>query len=343
MKLKKQFDDFYEKIRIHEESENLKKKRETLESDIKDHFPSEIEKIGVSINKGDIEIFDQGSYHYHTTINTQPYDRDVAVAIPLDIDEYDDPRQIKKAMRDSLNKVAARTVTIKEPCVNVAYYENDEEWMHIDLPIYAKTNNQYYLARGRENSENYSWEIADPHGLNDDLEGRLQGNDQLRRIVRLVKKWRDIQYENSTRDHEIPPSIGLTYLVCDTYVETLEGGNHSDLDELYTVFSGIKGKFSLKYYGDDLTKAEISRNLPVEPYTDIFKRMKDRSDEYGVKFYRRVSTALDNISDALNADDDHSASVYVRRIFGDEFELVPKDPGSGSAYSRREHSFGGLS
>ena len=213
MKLKKQFDDFYNKIRIRDESKDLKEKREILTNDLNEYFPTEIESLGIKINKSDIELFDQGSYHYHTTINTEPYDRDVAVSIPLDKDEYNDPREIKKTLRDALNKVSARTVKIKEPCVNVTYYEKGVEWMHIDLPIYARMNEDYYLARGKENSDQYSWEIADPHGLNEDLDGKLKNNSQLRRMIRLVKKWRDVQYMNSQRDHEIPPSVGLTYLV----------------------------------------------------------------------------------------------------------------------------------
>lgn len=340
MKLKKQFDDFYDKIRIREETEELKEKREILTDDIVDYFPSELDSRGIEINKSDIEIFDQGSYHYHTTINTEPYDRDVAVAIPLDTGAHDDPREIKKAMRDALSKVSARTVSIKEPCVNVAYYENGEEWMHIDLPIYAKRDSNYYLARGKENSDSYSWEIADPHGLNNDLDGYLKDNSQLRRMIRLVKKWRDVQYESSSRDHEVPPSIGLTYLVCDTYSESLSDGVHNDLQELQTIFIGIKQKFSLTYKDNELVKADITRYLPVQPYSDIFKRMKDSSDSYGVKFYNRVCTALSNINNAINAGDDHTASDYVRRLFGEEFELVPKKPTSGSSFSRREHSFG---
>ncbi len=48
-----------------------------------------------------------------------------------------------------MNHVAARTVKIKEPCVNVSYYENGVEWMHIDLPLYAKSDDKVYLARGK--------------------------------------------------------------------------------------------------------------------------------------------------------------------------------------------------
>lgn len=340
MKLKKQFDDFYDKIRITDESDDLKEKREILVSDLKDNYPSELENYGIDVNKSDIDIFDQGSYKYNTTINTEPYDRDVAVAIPLDINEHQDPREVKKALRNALNKVPARTVKIKEPCVNVAYFENGNEWMHIDLPVYAKKDDKYYLARGREYSENYSWEEADPHGLNDYFLERLTGDKQKRRMIRFIKKWRDVQYENSKHDHEVPPSIGLTLLVCDIYHQTLEDGKHNDLEELHTIFEGIKSQFSVTYE-DVKQKADITKYLPVTPRTDVFQKMKDSSDEYCVKFYDKVCSAFDYVESAINADDDHEASTYMRKLFGYEFDIVPKDTGSsGSSFSRREHSFG---
>ena len=115
MKLKKQFKDFYDEICIHEESEDLKEKRDTLQKDIEDKFPGEMKDHGIELKKSDIEIFDQGSYKYSTTIKSSVIDRDVAVMIPLDIKEYPDSRKIKGYLRDAVNHVAARTVKIKEP------------------------------------------------------------------------------------------------------------------------------------------------------------------------------------------------------------------------------------
>lgn len=68
MKLKKQFEDFYKEIKIDTEVEDLIEKRETLENDFKNNFPSECGKHDIEIKKSDIEIFDQGSYKLHTTI-----------------------------------------------------------------------------------------------------------------------------------------------------------------------------------------------------------------------------------------------------------------------------------
>lgn len=51
MKLKKQFKDFYDEICIHEESEDLKEKRDTLQKDIEDKFPGEMKDHGIELKK----------------------------------------------------------------------------------------------------------------------------------------------------------------------------------------------------------------------------------------------------------------------------------------------------
>lgn len=340
MKLKKQFADFYEEIRIQEESEDLKSKREILETDIRDKFPGEMESHCIDLKKSNIEIFDQGSYKYHTTIKSKVIDRDVAVMIPLDTEAYPDPRKVKGYLRDALNYVSAREVNVKKPCVNVAYYEKGEEWMHIDLPLYAKHDDKVYLARGREFADNYSWERADPKGLNDDLCGKINGNQQLRRIIRYIKKWKNEKYANSTLDHEVPPSIGLTYLACDCFVpaSTHEGDN--DLIALQQTMTNIKNKFTLTYENSILVKADISKCLPVQPYSDVFQTMKDSSDSYGITFYNRLSTAVQYLTDAVNVESEHDAGVYVQKAFGAEFVVPSKQTSSSSTLNKKEHSFG---
>lgn len=340
MKLKRQFKDFYNEICIHEESEDLREKRDTLQKDIEDKFPDEMKNHGIELKKSDIEIFDQGSYKYSTTIKSLIIDRDVAVMIPLNIEKYSDPRKIKGYLRDALNHVATRNPKIKEPCVNVPYYENGKEWMHIDLPLYAKCDDKVYLARGREFADIYSWELADPKGLNDDLCGKINKNEQLRRIIRYIKKWRNDKYENSTLDHEIPPSIGLTYLACDCFVSSFTSEGEDDLMALQQTMSNIKNEFTLTYEDGKLVKADISKKLPVVPFTDVFQKMKDASDSYGITFYNRLSVAVQNLTNAVNVESEHDAGNYVKKVLGEEFRVPAKETTSAASKNKKEHSFG---
>ena len=316
MKLKKEFEDFYKCIRIDSESQNLIEKRATLEGEIKDKFPDIMKKHNIELNKSNIRMIDQGSYKYNTTIKSTVVDRDVAVIIPLDISENPDPRKIKQYLKESID-IPARTVLIKEPCVSAAYYENGEEWLHIDLPLYASDNGQIYLARGKASNDEYSWELADPDGLNDDLCTKINKHDQLRRIICFIKKWKNEKYSGSTRDHQVPPSIGLTYLACDCFSEQTSSEGDDDLLALYRTMESIKNRFSCKTNEQgEIVSADISKHLPVQPYTDIFKKMRDSSASYMLTFYNRLSSAVDNLENAVIVESPHDAAKYVQKVLG---------------------------
>ena len=338
MKLKKEFEGFYKDIRIDSETHALKEKREVLENDIKTKLPEVLGDHSISIIRSDIRMIDQGSYKYNTTIKDDIVDRDVAVMIPLDTSANPDPRKIKGYLRDAIN-IYSRTVMIKEPCVRASYYENGEEWLHIDLPLYATDGGCVFLARGKEFSNNYTWETADPDGLNDYLCGQINGNDQLRRIICFIKKWRNEQYSGSTNDHEIPPSIGLTLLACDCFSaqSTIEGDD--DLLSLQKTMKGILDKFSYTVDSNRNLIKTITKCLPVTPYTDVFKKMKE-SSSYITMFYNRLSKAVDNLTNAVNVESAHDAGEYVQKVLGDSFTVPAKEAVVASAQNKREHSFG---
>lgn len=340
MKLKKEFSDFYSTIRIDSETNALKEKREVLQGDVEAKLPGILEDYGVSITKRDIRVIDQGSYKYNTTIKGDVVDRDIAIIIPLDTSDNDDPRTIKGFLRDAIT-IPSRTVTIKEPCVRASYYEKDKEWLHIDMPLYAQDGASMYLARGKATSKNYSWENADPEGLNDYLCDRINGNAQLRRIICFIKKWRNIKYSAASSDHEVPPSIGLTLLACDCFSTQSTNEGDYDLLALQKTMKAILDKFSVErdLHGN-ITAASISKYLPVTPYTDVFEKMKDSSSTYLVTFYKRLSTTVDNLTNAVNVESAHDAGEYVQRVLGTEFTVPAKEAVAAAALNRREHSFG---
>lgn len=340
MKLKKEFFDFYKTIRIGTETNALKEKREVLQRDIGSKLPEILDDHGIKINQNDIRIIDQGSYKYHTTIKDDVVDRDVAVIIPLNISENDDPRKVKGYLKDAIN-IPSRKVSIKEPCVRASYYENGNEWLHIDLPLYAEDGLYTYLARGKENSSNYSWESADPDGLNDYLCDQINGNDQLRRIICFIKKWRNEKYSGTTNDHEIPPSIGLTLLACDCFCAQSTDDGDDDLLALQKTMKSIKDMFYVsKDSNGNITYANISRSLPVTPYSDVFKKMRESSSSYMITFFMRLSTAVSNLTNAVNVESAHDAGKYVQKVLGTEFVVPAKEAVAAAAQNRREHSFG---
>ena len=339
MKLKKEFADFYRDIRIDSESQVLRDKRQVLEGDIRSKLPGIFEDHGISITKSDIRMIDQGSYKYNTTIKNDIVDRDVAVMIPMSTSVNSDPRKIKGYLRDSIN-ITSRTVIIKEPCVRASYYENGEEWLHIDLPFYAEDGSDVYLARGKEYSGDYLWESADPEGLNDYLCGKINGNDQLRRIICFIKKWRNEKYFGAASDHEVPPSIGLTLLACDCFVAQSTDEGDDDLLALQKTMKGMLDKFNYTSDENGNRVRTISEYLPVTPGTDVFKKMKDSSTSYMITFYNRLSKAVDNLTNAVNVESAHDAGEYVQKVLGDDFTVPAKEAVAVAAQNKREHSFG---
>ena len=90
----------------------------------------------------------------------------------------------------------------------------------------------------------------------------------------------------------------------------------------------------------EITSASISKYLPVTPYTDVFKKMKDSSSTYMVTFYKRMSKAVDNLTNAVNVESDHDAAEYVQKVLGTDFTVPAKAAVASTAQNRREHSFG---
>lgn len=340
MKLKKEFADFYSGIRIDSESNMLREKRSIIQDDIESKLPGIMESHDVALNKTDIRMIDQGSYKYSTTIKSNVVDRDVAVIIPLKNHNDYDPRTVKGCLKDAIS-IPSRTVSIKEPCVRAAYYENGEEWLHIDLPLYVEDAGNVYLARGKATSSNYSWEIADPDGLNEYLCSKINGNAQLRRVICYLKKWKNEKYASSISEHEVPPSIALTLLACDCFSSQTGNDGDDDLQSLQMTAQAIKNKFIVSYDANgDVVSAKIDCILPVAPYCDVFQKMKSASDSYLTKFYKRLATAVDWLTNAINVESEHDAAVYVQKVLGTDFVVPAKAAETANTQSKREHSFG---
>ena len=337
--LDKQFSNFYSEICISAEADELRRKRDLLKEDIEKHLPDNLDDIDVDVNKSDFEFINQGSYSIHTTIKNPygPVDLDYAVIIPIDISECEDTRAVKKAVKDALSHVSARTVNIKEPCVTVSYYVGDDEDTHIDFPVYAKYNGNLYLARGKEFSTegNYFWEDADPKGLNKYFNDYLNGNDALRKTIRYIKKWKQEKYKNSTNDAEVPPSVALTIFACENFVE-----KDHDILSIYETLKAIKNKFCIsRDANDNITYIDITCNLPVKPYGDVLYKMRN-SDTHLITFYNRLCKAVNYLDTAISLEDEHEAGKYVQYVLGSKFEVPEKKAKQRVTSSYRENSFG---
>lgn len=324
MKLEKEFEEFHDSIKITN-TEELKEKREMFENEIKNKLPSILLNHNISVNKSDISFFAQGSYATKTMVETgSDIDIDLAISFPLDIIANDDCRIIKGYVRDSIDSYN-RIIEIKKPCITVNYQKD----IHVDLPVYAIYNEDYYLAVGKENGDNFEWQKCDPKGLNSYFNDYLSYNNQLRRIIRYIKKWKSLKFNN---DNEMPPSIAMTILACEHYEEKKENGKDDDLTAFYSL---VKKIWNLLPMVDD-PKLEVF--LPKLPYTDTMFKINNNL-EYRKKFKNKLYYLKNQLSNALNSSDDYTASTYLQKIFGDEFPIHEKEVEelTGSKYRSTGH------
>lgn len=211
--------------------------------------------------------------------------------------------------------------------------------MHIDFPIYAENNGQLFLARGKENSDNYKWEDADPEGLNDYFLDQFKGHGQLRRIVRYFKKWKQEKYSGSSNSHEVPPSIALTILACQNYT-AYDADGDNDLRAFYETMKAVLDLFYvLKNSEGEITYANIRCDLPVTPYTDVLYKMRT-SSKHMITFYQRLERAVSNLQQAVNLEEEHEAAKYVQKVLGTEFQIPEKNARATGVTIKGEHSFG---
>ena len=337
-KLQKEFEKFNELI-TSVDTAFLREKRDLLTEDIKNKFPDKCSKYEIKVNKSDLRFMNQGSYIIGTAIEGKNVDIDYAMVMPLDIEEHPDPRDVKKAVRDSLIIENKRIPQIKEPCVTVAYHEDDEEYMHIDFPVYAEYEDSLYLGRGKENSSSPQWEPADPEGLKKYFLNAFKDKEQLKRVVRYFKKWKQIEYEGVSNSHEVPPSVGLTILVCTYYVEKTTGGD-DDLSALYYTMKNIQDAFTVQIdsYGQ-VTSASITCDLPVQPYSDVLYKMRSSSTHL-IKLYKKIKKAVAHLKDAINLNEDHEAAKSVRKVLGDDFTVPEKNTRESATANKAEYNYG---
>lgn len=111
---------------------------------------------------------------------------------------------------------------------------------------------------------------------------------------------------------------------------------------LKKTMESIKNAFTNVSYdvSGTVISANISKYLPVKPYTDIFSKMRDSSETYMVTFYKRLCVAVDNLTNALNVESEHDAAKYVQKVLGEQFVIPEKKAMSASTNTKKEHNFG---
>lgn len=321
--LQTQFKQFHDAIKLgtYDEEATLRDKRDLLIANLKEG----LKKID---NAPTFSHFNQGSYALGTGVRPKNSDYDIDVGLECNCapDDYEDPVELKKIVRDALSH-PRRTVAIRRPCVTVTYLQNGEPQYHVDLAIYAKRegDDHLHLAKGKENSQDELkvWEASAPKKLNNILVDKFADKDdraQARRIIRYLKVWRNKHLPSGK-----PLSVALTCAVCKWLTPSFDGDTPRDLGALLNLVNAMLQDF---YLG-----GRLRIDLPVIPYGDLNAGMTQAQMDLFKEKLEKLKEALEKASDeAVEIE----ACKILQRVFGDDF---PVPAATEKAYQQKAAGF----
>lgn len=180
----------------------------------------------------------------------------------------------------------------KDTCVRVIFSDGH----NIDLPIRYKNGLGTLLAH-----KSKGWIICNPEAFNFWFNEKANKNEQLRRIIRYFKAWKNFREVKNT-NLKLPSGFALTILVAKNF----ESHNFDDIAFLKTV---EKINTNLKY------RFECLR--PTEPIgEDLFV---DYSYTRKQNFLEEICKLSKSCESALNENNFRVASEYLQKNFGDRF------------------------
>lgn len=327
MSIQPQFDKFHRRIKLSRQDDRYKKARKRDDS-ITNAVKLAFKEAGYEV----IENFLVGSHAYGTAIVPLNGDYDIDRALVISDDGApDDPVVPKAATLDVLENRGFKNAKIKKPCVTADYATDD---IHIDYPIYKRSNFQYYLAVGKKNSdaENRIWADADPRGLIEWIRNRdyygpspEAKHEQFQRIVRYLKRWRDHQFSTSVAAKIY--SIGIAVMVKEKFAPSFNAeGFRQDLSALrFTVDAILNGSY-FSYQSEG--RFTVTVRLPVNPWRDIFD---GASVETGSQFRNKLQTLKNKLDEVAGLDDERKQCQILNKLFGDDFEVPDPPSKSGTA------------
>jgi hypothetical protein len=324
MGLQKYFEDFNKKIKMdYDELSELATKRDIILKKLRedDELPS-------------FDEFNQGSYAMFTGVEPldKEYDIDVGLRFNVNKAEYD-ALELKQKVHEILKDHTDYGAEIKKPCVTVTYKKNGEAAYHVDLVVYSyedkdNTDNQLYLARGT-NKDNKEWESSDPIKLKDDIMGKWDDSEQraqYRRIIRYMKRWKNIEFKASGNGE--PPGIGITLLAYEKFTpqkyDCLESKyKFDDLEALITFVQAVKGMFAPTKYSDERKEYlyKIEYSLLVSPYTNVFFKM---TEIQMTDFKKKIDKLYDDLLKVKKESDIIEQCTKLNKIFGEDFPIPEK-------------------
>lgn len=324
--VQKNFKDFHEKIKLDDENNVLREKRDIVLDVLKNNIDKDVPSY---------TTFVHGSYSMGTGIKPidGDYDIDVGIRFSIDKNDYSDATVPKKWVFDSVDG-HTKEVKFKNSCIKVQYQKGEEPLYHVDLSVYANDNSdgKMYLAKGKltSNEENKIWEVSNPTKLKDKVNEKFSDSgdrEQFRRCIRYLKRWKDLNF--SLDGNAAPSGIALTVCAYEylnsnfTYDGFTNTKKYNDLYALKELVSKIISQFKLVYNESEEKNVErLVINMPIEPNNDLLIQMSNNSM---LNFKDKLQKLKENLDKAYEEIDPVKACEYLNSSFGEDFEISKRE------------------
>jgi len=321
---------FHEEIKLKrfEENATLREKRNRVLARLNNNLEKVFETKDIKPPK--YETFNQGSYDLGT--GNKPlngdYDIDEGIIFKFSPDDHPDSVEVKKWILEALEGHTKR-VEIRRPCVTVFYQQGQEPVYHVDLAVYCESNSKIYLAKGKLNSneENRIWEEADPHELSQLIKNNYSDrNDdqQFRRIIRYLKRWKDVNFLQD--GNAAPIGIGITIAayywfnpqrIVDYFQNITK---YNDLEALNQFVQRMISNFTwVERDGECIQRLKVI--LPVVPNSDLFHKM---TNHQMINFKGKLEELHETLEGAIKEADPVEACKLMQKQFGENFPVPDK-------------------
>ncbi|MCY1069743.1 nucleotidyltransferase [Nannocystis sp. RBIL2] len=262
--------------------------------------------------------FNQGSYSMGTGVQPVKADYDIDVGIVFTGVRPDDPLAAKRKVRDAVEGHTTRIEWLRH-CIRVQYIKAHEPVYHVDLAVYWEDEwSRLVLAVGKEGSSgpHKYWEPADPKGFLDRVARHGSGESaaQFRRVVRYLKRWKDVHFP--VEGNAAPIGVGLTVAglsrfqpVCGFAPRT--EADYDDLAATRAFVDNMRSGFQYVSHDGELAQRLVAA-FPVQPHKDVFRKMTNQQMQ---EFRARLGALSDALQDAQRTQ----TTQALVRAFGADF------------------------
>lgn len=296
MNFGKQFEEFYKTISIDStKRDSLLKNKEALRNRIRNDFKEKGRTVPLFHIQGSMDN------NVSTGINPLNGDYDIDDGVYLQnidtsvpTEDWVSPETAHKWIVEAVDGHTGEEVQDKAKCVRVPYANNEK---HVDLPIYAKKEDDYYLAiKGK------GWTKNNPKKISEWFKDEKKSKDEeFRKGVRLLKAWKDYR-ESQNSQIRLFGGFQLSVLTSKYFP-----ASHTNLEEFYfRLVEKIK---------NNLWAIPPLKN-PIDGDQDI---LEGYSEPRIQKFKDEFTAMYENAKMAYEAKDCDEKHRLWKKVFGDRF------------------------